>query len=358
MISLYVDDLIIASDCPIILADVKKALNSRFEMKDLGELQYYLGFQIRRDRKRKLIHVNQERYTRDLLHFFDMHMSKPVDTPLAPKSYENNSNDALEISQSQYRTAIGKLVYLMKGTRPDIAAAFCFVSRFVENPQQHHWIAVKRIFRYLQGTITEGLTYGQDFSADTLLNPEFLSTVDKSASQIIDGFVDSDWGSDPTDRRSIGGYIFKLNGAPVSWNSKKQPTVALSSTEAEYMAATSTSQESIWLAAILKDLGFPQNNPIPIFEDNQGCISLIKNATDHARTKHIDIKYHFIRERVENKELKFMWLPTSNNQADILTKGFNPIPFKRLRSLLGLGHLSIEGGVRNHISNAQRLPKD
>jgi hypothetical protein len=358
-ISLYVDDLIIASDCPHDLANLKRSLNSRFEMKDLGELEYCLNFQIHRDRKRKLIHINQEKYTRDLLSCFDMTMCKPVDTPLLPNPYLSNTpNEDFEVSQTEYRKAVGKLVYLMKGTRPDIAAAFCFVSRHVENPQQHHWVAVKRILRYLQGTLTHGLTYGQDSSIDFTLNSEFLSTIDTSSEQIVYGFVDSDWGSDPTDRRSLGGYVFKLNGAPVTWHSKKQPTVALSSTEAEYMAATSTIQDSIWLAALLRDLGFPQTRPIPIYEDNQGCISLIKNATDHARTKHIDIKYHFIRERVENKEVKFMWLPSPDNQADILTKGFNPIPFKRLRSFLGLGHLSIEGGCKDPNIICPSISKD
>ena len=328
-------------------------------MKDLGELEYCLNFQIHRDRKRKLIHVNQEKYTRDLLSTFNMTMCKPVDTPLVPNPYlASASNEDFEVSQTEYRKAVGKLVYLMKGTRPDIAAAFCFVSRHVENPQQHHWMAVKRILRYLQGTLTHGLTYGQDSSTDFTLSSEFLSTIDRSSEQIVYGFVDSDWGSDPTDRRSIGGYVFKLNGAPVTWHSKKQPTVALSSTEAEYMAATSTIQDSIWLAALLRDLGFPQTKPIPIYEDNQGCISLIKNATDHARTKHIDIKYHFIHEQVENKEVKFMWLPSPDNQSDILTKGFNPVPFKRLRSLLGLGHLSIEGGCKDPNIICPSISKD
>ena len=204
----------------------------------------------------------------------------------------------------------------MLGTRPDIAYAVSKVSQYSTNPNQSHWSAVKRIFRYLAGTLHRGLCFG-------LLGPGI-------------GFTDADWGSGD-DRRSIGGYTFILNGAAISWNSKKQSTVALSSTEAEYMALTQAVKESIWLQAILEDLGARRHakDLQCISIDNQGALALAKNPQFHARTKHIDIQHHFVRECVQNEQIILTYCSTADMTADIFTKAL-PLPaFKK--HALGLG---------------------
>ncbi len=160
------------------------------------------------------------------------------------------------------------------------------------------------------------------------------------------GYTDSDWGSDPTDRKLLSGYIFHLTAGPISWKCRKQQTVARSSTEAEYLVANLAVQESIWLRRLMTDLGFPQNRPTRIYEDNQGCIALSKNSSHHDRTKHIDIKHHFIHGKVEDKTLELVYCPSKQNIADILTKGVPRPLFEDLRSRLGIcPFFRMSGGI-------------
>jgi len=206
-------------------------------------------------------------------------------------------------------------MYTMIGTRPDIAFAVSIVSQHSSNPGPSHWTAVRRIFRYLAGTRTLGINYGRGCSG---------------------GYTDADWGAGE-DRKSVGGYVFMINGAAVSWASKKQPSVALSSTEAEYMALTQGVKEALWLGELLKDLGaLAHANKIREIQcDNQGAIALTKNPEYHARTKHIDIQFHFIRHHVETEYIKPSHCPTNKMTADIFTK---PVPRPQFtKHLLGLG---------------------
>ena len=166
------------------------------------------------------------------------------------------------------------------------------------------------------------------------------------------GYTDSDWGPDRRDRRSISGNIFLLNRAPISWQGKKHQTVSLSSTEAEYQAAALATQEAIWLRRLLEDLGFVQNDATLLYEDNEGCISLSKDATNHARTKHIDVKHHFIREKVETKQIALSYVHTTENRADILTKGLPRVKFEYLRSDLVVD-CQLSGSVENRQSSSQ-----
>jgi hypothetical protein len=177
------------------------------------------------------------------------------------------------------------------------------VSRFNSNYGLSHWKAVKRVLRYLKGTKHYTLEY-------------------KRGAGDIRGFCDADWANDINDRRSVTGYVFTLNGGAISWNSKKQPTVALSTSEAEYMALGQAAKEGIWLKTLLKDLRFDSqnNHPILIFSDSQSAIALSKNAVHHARTKHIDIRHHFIRETIEPKQVEIEFCGTNDMIADTLTK--------------------------------------
>jgi hypothetical protein len=195
-------------------------------------------------------------------------------------------------------------MYAMLGTRPDIAYAVGLVSKFSTNPNKEHWTAVKRIFRYLAGSLLLGIFYGR----------KGLSA----------GFCDADWGSSE-DRRSTTGYVFLLNGGAISWASRKQPVVALSSTEAEYMAITQAVKEALWLRTLFLEMGAPRHAAeiTKLFSDNQGAIALANNPGFHGRSKHIDIQYHFIRHHVnpETGTIQLEYLPTDDMTADVLTKG-------------------------------------
>ena len=211
---------------------------------------------------------------------------------------------AIEDNRQRYQSAVGTLMYVMLGTRPDIAYAVGIVSQHCTNPNGHHWTAVKRIFRYLAGTRGLGILYGGGARSK--------------------GFCDSDWGGS-SDRRSTSGYVFMLNGGAISWASRKQPTVALSSTEAEYIALTQATKEVLWLRSLFYEIGAPKHAQeiSQISSDNQGAIALAKNPGFHARSKHIDIQYHFIREHTDTDTgtITLEYCPTDEMTADILTKG-------------------------------------
>jgi hypothetical protein len=227
-----------------------------------------------------------------------------------------NEDDSDHDDATEYRSAVGALIYAATGTRPDIANAVGSVSKFMEKPQKAHWDAVKRILRYLNGTRDVGLFY-------TKGNQELV------------GYSDSNYAGDLETRKSTTGYVFQMGTNTITWNSKRQQTVALSTCEAEYMALSHTVCEGIWTRKLLKELGFPQPTTT-VHEDNQGCIALVKNPVQHHRTKHIDVKHHFIREQVEQGTFKVIYCPTHEMKADILTKGIAAPQFKHLRDLLNL----------------------
>jgi hypothetical protein len=203
-------------------------------------------------------------------------------------------------------------------TRPDISAAVNVLSQFMSCPNEQHWTGIKRILRYLKGTLNHGLCFSGD-------------DVD------LVGYSDSDWAGDIDTRRSTSGYVFQIGGATINWCSKRQLTVARSSTEAEYMALSAAAQECIWLRRLLKDFGTGENDkPTTIYEDNNGAIELAKNPKFHNRTKHIDVAYHFTRERVASNELSVIHCPTEEMLADIMTKGLGRIKFEKFRDMLGV----------------------
>jgi len=210
-------------------------------------------------------------------------------------------------------------MYAMVGTRPDLAFAQSLVSQFMTNPGPQHWMAVKRIMRYLKGTWNVRLRLGG----------QGLHLV---------GLCDADWAGDVQDRRSTTGYVFMLGQGAISWNSKRQPTIALSTVEAEYMAASQCVKEALWLRQLLEDVGLVQEQAMRILCDNQGCIALAKNPTHHSRTKHIDVQHHFIREKMENGVISMEYCPTELMLADALTKGLAKIRHKDLVRSMGLTH--------------------
>lgn len=329
IIALYVDDLMIGSDCNELMQKTKEALNKRFEMKDLGKLKFCLGIEIVWNDDGSC-NLRQRQYLLDVLERFNMNDCKPVSTPLqsgiklSKSMCATSKKDRDDMADVPYRSAVGSLIYLVTGTRPDIAVAVGEVSKYLENPGRLHWAAVKRILRYLKGTIEMSLQ----------CKPESMNLV---------GYCDADWAGDIDTRRSTTGYIFKFGGTPVCWKSKRQPTVALSTAEAEYMSMAHAAQTSVWLRRLLSDLGFVQESPVKIYEDNQGCIAMAKNPVNHERTKHIDIKYHFVRELVTRGVIEISYLETEEMLADILTKGMTRDRHDKLCRAIGLQNLSVEG---------------
>jgi len=288
-------------------------------MTDLVELRTFLGLEIQQNRTLRTLHLSQTKYIEKILATHHMQASNPATTPADPHIRLKKSCQDFEASATErrnYQSAVGSLMYAMLGTRPDISYTVSKVSQYPTNPNSTHCTAVKRIFRYLAGTPNRGICY--------------------IIQGIGSGFTDADWGSGD-DQKSIRGYTFVLNGASISWNSKKQTMVALSSTKAEYMALTQAVKESIWLQALLLDLGARRHleEVRNIYIDNQGELALARNPEFHARTKHIDIQYHFVRQHLENEKITLTYCPTSEMTADIFTKAL-PQPALTKHNL-GLG---------------------
>ena len=320
IIGVYVDDFVIAAETSGRIEQVKKALSKKFDVKDLGELHYFLGVQVIQDHESESVWIGQPTYTESILQKYGMQEAKPVRTPADINSKLLKASDESElVDQNLYQSAVGSLLYLSTRTRPDIAFAVGNVARYCSKPTKTHWTAVKRIFRYLKGTTRLGLLYRSGTETDALY-----------------GYSDSDWGGDCNDYKSTTGYLFLLGGTAVTWKSKKQSCVALSTAEAEYMALSSAAQEAIWMRELNSDLGNPQSQPTLVYEDNQSAIAMTKNPQFHGRTKHINIKYHYVREQVSKDKICLEYCPTEDMLADALTKGIGPEKFEKLRSLYGM----------------------
>lgn len=348
-LSLYVDDLLLVSNSLDRLEQLKKDLSDQFEMKDLGEAKYVLGLEIERNRLLRTLTIGQQTYIKNILERFNMQDCKPVSTPfergtLLQKSNCPNTPEGVEVMKHvPYQAAIGAIMYAMLGTRPDIAYAVTSLSQFSSNPGQAHWKAVKRVLRYLRGTIDYKLSYHGDPA--TVSSTSSVSFHDPS----LVGYCDADWGSDVHDRKSITGYLFMLAGGAVSWQSKKQHTVALSSVEAEYMAATQASKEALWWKSFFHQLEIDIQGPVSIASDSMGSIALTKNATYHSRTKHIDIQHHFVRQHVNEGKIAFNFVGTENMVADMLTK---PLSRDSHHRCLGACGLSRSSGSVEHVNIA------
>ena len=321
-ICLFVDDLLMFSNSLTRLNTLKKRLSSLYKMKDLGEAEYILGMQIQRDRKKGTLSICQTGYIKNVVQKYGLGEAKPVYTPLdsglklSKKDAPTTEEEKLRMAKVPYQSAIGAVMYCMLGSRPDIAYAITVLSQFSSNPGWQHWIALKRLIRYLNTTRDYKLTY---------------TSKNRSEGPCLYGYSDADWGNNVDDRRSYTGYLFVLAGGAVSWQAKKQQTVALSTMEAEYMAATQAVQEALWWRSFLMELGMKVSGETILLSDSKGAIDLAKNPEFHPRSKHIDIKHHFIREQIADKSVKMDHIGTEIMAADILTK---PLGRMRHHSLL------------------------
>ena len=325
---IYVDDLIVAADSVETFTKLKEALAKEFEMKYLGKLHYCLGIEFQQDPISKSIFMCQKKYIDDVLSKFGMQVAKPMVTPLdgnvkLTKEMEpSTEEESQEMKGVPYQSLIGSLMYLAVSTRPDIAYAVSALSQYNRNPGKTHWSAAKRVLRYLKGIRNHGLMFH------------------KTGEDLV-GFVDADWGSNADDRRSYTGFIFRIAGAAVTWEARKQRTVALSSAEAEYIALSDAAKETVYLRSFLSELGClnPNSKSTVVYCDNQGAQKLMRNPVHHARTKHVDIRHHYVREVFERGELNVEYISTNEMIADILTKGlFGPNHRKCLKGL-GAGDL-------------------
>lgn len=306
-IAVYVDDLLIFSNDNLLKTKLKSCLKNNFEMKDLGAANSFLGLRISRDRESGKLYIDQEQYIQDLLNRFGMTNCNPCKTPMdhtvklsktmSPKTQEDRAN----MENVPYQELVGSLLFAAQVSRPDICYAVNLISRFNKDPGRAHWLAAKRILRFLKGTISTKLCYSKNEVED------------------IFGFCDADYASDVDERKSVTGYIFKKQGGAIAWCSKKQPTVALSTTESEYMALGSAIQEALWLKGLEAELLRSTKSNI-LYCDNQSAALLAASESHHPRTKHIDVRHHFVRDVINDGRIILQHISTNEMVADILTK--------------------------------------
>ncbi|GAB2300803.1 hypothetical protein Dimus_038636 [Dionaea muscipula] len=299
---LYVDDIILTGNSDEALRFVIDELGSVFDLKDMGLLRYFLGLEI--DYHPTGLFIHQSKYAVDHLQKAAMASCKSCSTPCSPHVYLSPLDGVPLENPSFYRSIVGSLQYLTF-TRPDLAYAVNTACQFIQQPTDVHMGAVKRILRYIQGTLHQGLFFS-------------------SGPMRLLAYSDADWGGDPSTRRSTTGFVVFLGSNAVSWQSKKQPIVSKSSTEAEYRALVHTAADLFWLRQVLLALQvYLPHSPI-ICCDNLSAIALSSNAVFHSRIKYLDIDYHFIREKVQQKDLTLQYVPSDEQIADILTKGLSP----------------------------------
>jgi histone deacetylase 1/2 len=314
---IYVDDIIVTSSSQEAVTTLLKDLRSEFALKYLGELSYFLGIEVTPVQGGILL--KQEKYAGDILARVGMTKCKTSSTPLvAMEKLSREGGDLLSSDDAtRYRSIVGALQYLTL-TRPDLTFAVNKVCQYLHSPTTTHWTAVKRILLYVKGTSDVGLR------------------IMKSSSMLISGFSDADWAGDIDDRRSTCGFAIFCGPNLIWWSARKQPTVSRSSTEAEYKSLANATAEMIWIEALLKELGVKPRWPPRLWCDNLGATYLCANPVFHARAKHIEIDFHFVREKVGRRQLEIRFVSTKDQIADGFTKALGTRMFEKFRSNLNL----------------------
>jgi transposase InsO family protein len=334
----YVDDICIISKDLDSVKNVKKTLSSLYDVKDLGEAKYFLGVGVRRD-ENGCVHLTQEEYIRRICERFGMSDDcQPISTPVDAgqlselrKKTTRSQSEIDQMSKTPYREAVGALQYLATRTRPDICVAVGILSQRVVEPRPCHWEAVKRVLKYLKCTSDMHLV---------LSNRGNIK---------LDAYADADYGTS-ADRKSLSGYVIRIGETAINWKSAKQQSIALSTAEAEYMSLAEAVKEVVWIRKGLEQLGWKQEDPTVIYQDNNACISWANESVFSKRSKHIDIRYHFTREKVTSGEITLRFVPSTEMVADILTKPLHGSAFQKGREQLGIVRVGDVGnGDEHHI---------
>lgn len=313
IISLYVDDLIYTGDDENMMVEFKESMMKEFDMTNLGKMKYFLGIEVVQFDGG--IFINQAKYVMEVLRRFGIKHSNFVENPMVPGFKISKDENGIEMDGSFLKQLIESMMYLT-ATRPDIMYVVSLLSRYMSRPTELHHLAAKRILRYLQGTTRFGILYG------------------KGGSHELIGFTDIDYVGSVEDRRSTSGYVFMLSGAVVTWSSRKQLIVTLSTTESEFIAAAGSSCQAIWMQRVLKKIGYMGNVSTVIFCDNSSTIKLARNPVVHGRSKHIDVHYHFLRELVNDGVVQLPFCGTRQQIAGIFTKPLKLELFWELRRRL------------------------
>ncbi len=319
IVLVHVDDCTIVANTSSLVTGFKSEIAKHVDITDLGDLHWILGIEVLRIREERRILLSQHSYIDSILRRYGLDDLKPVSIPMDPNTRLTSAqspSSTEDFARMRNIEAVGSLMYASLGTHPDITYAVQTVSRFSTNPGIEHWEAVKRIFRYLKGMKDLWLSYGGQ-------RRELL------------GYADAD-GNMAEDRRAVSGYAFLIHGGAVSWSAKRQEVVSLSTTESEYIAATSAAKEALWLRSLITQLFSTTLDATTLFSDNQSAIALTKDHQYHARTKHIDIQFHFIHWIVEEGSLRLVFCPTADMVTDALTKALPSPKVKHFAAELGL----------------------
>ncbi|XP_026434325.1 uncharacterized protein LOC113331897 [Papaver somniferum] len=284
-------------------------------MSDMGLLKYFLGIEVHQSEDG--VFISQSKYAEKVLKKFGMLGCHPTSTPHVVNEKPKKDDGGKKVDETYYRGLIGNLLYLTH-TRPDIMFASSMLSRFMSSPSHLHLGAAKRLLRYIQGTMNFGIMYSRNLDVKLV------------------GYCDSDLGGCIDDMKSIPGYAFSLGSGIFSWASKKQPTVALSTAEAEYISASIATSHVVWLRRTMEDIQEKQEGCTEIFCDNKSAIVMSKNSVEHYKARHIKLKYHFIREAVENGKIELQYYKMEDQLVDIFTKALPKGKFQNFRELLGV----------------------
>jgi transposase InsO family protein len=319
VLALYVDDLVLAGTTRI-LQELQRHLDSNLKMKWNQNPKLLLGLQLEHEPAAGTLRLSQTRYIDEILEDCGLSNCTPTKTPIYQQFPFDPEQQKQPDRRFPYLECIGKLNWLARGTRPDIAYAVSHLSRFCSSYQETHWNACLHLLKYLKGTRAAYLEYRREGSAEPV------------------GYSDSDWAQNKGDRKSVTGFMFNMANAPITWSSKGQSTIALSSTEAEYVALTATAREALWLRSVLTELGKHPTSPTTIYEDNESAAKLVNNPVLHSRSKHIDICHHAIRQFVKDSKIRVERKPTDTMLADMLTK---PLSGRRIQYLAGMSGLRL-----------------
>lgn len=331
IVPVYVDDLTAAAPREEQALEVIQELKKHFALRELGETSWLLGVEVLRDRSRSAVALSQRQYALDVLKQYGMEGCTPVksamdrDVRLSTQMCPQTDQERLAMRDIPYINAVGSLAYLAIATRPDIQYAVGVLARFQSNPGVEHWNAVKHLMRYVKGTINYKLVYAPDPAAPMPATAVVFRT-----------YSDADLAGDASSGRSTSGMVVKIGTGATNWTSKLQPTVSLSTTEAEFVAACAAGQELVFNVALLQSLGFTVSSPPTLHVDNRSAVQVAQNPEHHGRMKHLDTKYYWLREQVNAGNIRIEHIRTDKMPADALTKPLAANKMADARRLLGL----------------------